>query len=329
MFISKEILSMEFRDHCIRVVIGKLNKKDLVIKKYFTIELPENIYENGEILEFHQLSYIIKRQLQINKIKTKNTHMLLDSDKIIVREIEIPTIKEKNYEKFLDYNLQDYLPIDKGEYIIKYLVIDPIFNEELTRIQVVAAPRKLVKEFYRLISHLELKPLVFDIVGNCISKFLSFSDEFGLVASIGIDYLHTNIIISNYGQLRYSKTLDIGYKKIINSFSDLDRYDLINLLREEENLSSDSYEIKRIIEANNKFQKELLHSIDLIFKYYLKDKIIERIYLYEDYSKIFNIEKIFSDHFQSQCHRLDVLDDLIFTGDILNFANSIGGIIRI
>src|SRR5699024_5401947 len=88
------VMSMEFRNDHIRVVVGKVHNNNFDIKKYFIIEIPEKLYENGEILDFAQLSYIIKRNLEINKIKVKKTHVLLDSDKIIIREITIPTVNE-------------------------------------------------------------------------------------------------------------------------------------------------------------------------------------------------------------------------------------------
>lgn len=329
-FSSSNILSMEFTDNNIRIVTGRFHKNELRIDKYFTIDIPDNMYKNGDILDFSQLSYIIKRNLEINKIKIKNTHILLDTDKIIIREIVIPTVKENNYEEFLAYHLEDYLPIDKDKYIIKHIVIDSVLSENNTRLQVTAAPRTLISNFHKLISHLDLKPLVFDIVGNCISKFLFHNYEFGMVATIGIDNFTTNIIVSNFGQLRYSKTLDIGYNKVFKYIKDIDisEYDLIDILSKE-NLDNESEEIKRIRSANLNFQEELLHEIDVILKFYLKDENIETIYLYEEYSKICNIQDVFANHYECHCHRLNILDKFRFNGDILNYANSVSGIIRL
>lgn len=328
-FNSTNRLVIEFRNAQLRLLVGSFNKNQLIINKYFSIDLPNDVYNNGEILDFGQLSYVIKRNLQVNKIKIKNTHILLDSDKIIIREIVIPLADEKNYEEFLEYHLEDYLPIENNEYVIKYLVVDSIINHDYTRILVTAAPRKLVNDFHRLISDLGLKPLVFDTVGNCISKFLFHNEEFGLVATIGIDFSRTNVLISNFGQLRYSKTLEIGYKNILEYLNDfeIDKFELMDILsldqRNEPQFNA------QINIANNIFQMELLKEIELVIKYFLREQNIGSIYLYEEYSKTYNIEEIFSDYFNCYCNKLDALSDIEFKGDILSYANTVGGLIRL
>lgn len=318
-------LVLEIRDRQLRLVVGSLIKNQLKIKKYLSIDMPENVYSNGEILDLDQLSYIIKRNLTLNKIRIKNTHILLDSDKIIVREIVIPLANEENYDEFLDYHLTDYLPIDKDQYVVKYLLVDTIMNQDCTRILVIAAPRRLVNDLHHLINNLGLKPRVFDIVGNCISKFLFHKEEFGLVATIGIDFSRTNLLISSFGQLRYSRILEIGYKDILEYLNDfeLDKFKLIDTL------SQIQSEENQIYSANKIFQGKLLKEIEVAIKYFSKDLNIETIYLYEEYSKTHNIEEVFSAHFNCPCYRLDILDLQDFQGDILTYANTVGGLIRL
>lgn len=320
---------MEFRNAQVRLLVGRFHKNQLIVNKYFTIDISKDIYNNGEIIDFDQLSYVIKRNLQVNKIKNKNTHILVDSDKVIVREIVIPLSSEKNYEEFLEYHLEDYLPIERNEYVIKYLVVDSIVNHDYTRILVTAAPKTLVNDFHGLVSNLGLKPMVFDTVGNCISKFLFHNEEFRLAATIGIDFTRTNVLISNFGQLRYSKTLEIGYKNILEYLNDfeIDKFELMDILSLDQ---SDKLQFNAQINIANKiFQSELLKEIELVIKYFLSDVNIESIYLYEEYSKTYNIEEVFSNHFNCDCSRLDTLSDIEFQGDILYYANTIGGLIRL
>lgn len=321
---------MEFTDNQIRVVTGKFHKNNLYVHKYFTVDISNGLYKNGVIMDFAQLSYTIKRNLEINKIKIKNTHLLLNSEKIILREIVIPAVGENNFEELLEYHLEDYLPIDKNAYVIKHLVVDSILNQDHTTILVAASPKTLVNDFHRLITHLGLKPLVFDIVGNCVSKFLCHNEEFGLVAAIGIDISCINITISKYGQLRYAKTLEFGYQKIMDYLNDLEMapYEVIDILTEE-NPNNQFVEKNRVIDANHLFQKKLLNDIEVVLKYYLNDAHIERIYLYEEYSKVNKIQEVFSNYFNCPCHRLNILDEIEFQGDILTYANAIGGLIRL
>lgn len=329
-FKSKHILAIEFKDDQIRFVIGKVNKSNLQIKSHFSVNILDDTYENGEIKDFTQLSYIIKRNLEINEINTKKTHILLDSDKIIIREIIIPIKVDDDYREFLEHHLEDFLPINKDEYIFNYQVVDSILSQQNTKILVTSVPRALVNDFHRLITNSGLKPSVFDVVGNCISKFLFNNEEYGLVATIGIGYSNTNLVISNLGQFRYSKRINIGYKKIIESLNhlEIDKYELIDILSQS-NSDNEYGAINQIVAVNNTFQKILFNDIEVVLKYFLEKERIDTIYLYEDYSKTKNIEENFSEHFKCRCQRLNVLDDINFPGDILNYASCIGGLIRI
>lgn len=329
-FIWNQILSIEFRNNLIRIVTGKLYKNKLIVKNSFSIDLPDNIYENGDIKDSQQLSYIIKRQLELKKIRIRNTHILLDTDRIVIREIVLPSAVESSYHEFLHYHIEDFIPIKREDYIIRYMLVDSLFNHETTRLLVMAAPRNLVEGFHKILSNISLKPIVFDIVGNCISKFLAYNEEFGNIASIGIDYSHTNVIVSNQGQLRYNKQVNIGYMEMFEHLKelDLDKYDLIDLLSDE-SLDCESDVYISLDLANKSFQKLLLREIDLVLRYYLEDESIEKIYLYEDYSKVSNIESVFSDYFNTKCERISILDDIDFNGDLLNYSNCIGGMIRL
>lgn len=330
LFKNKDIISMEFNNDTIKLVTGRYERDRLSIHKSITIDLPNEVYTNGEIIDFQQLSYIIKMNLEKNDIRIKNLHMLLNSDKIIVRELVIPKLEEENYEEFLDYNIKDYLPVDRDEYMIKHMVIDPIFNHNDTRLLVAAAPRVMVKEYYDLINHIGLNPLVFDIVGNCISKYLNYKKEFNLVAAIGIDYATTNIVISRYGQLKYSKIIDRGYKKLTEGLVDieLDKEDILEILKEEH--PDENSEINNKIHLlNQSFQRELLNQIESILKYYLEGEEIDRIYLYDDYSSTYKVKEAFANYFNKECSSLDELNDSDIDVDLSRFANCIGGIIRL
>lgn len=321
---------MEFNNDTIKLVTGRYEKDMLSIHKSITIDLPNEVYSNGEIIDFQQLSYIIKMNLEKNDIRVKNLHMLVNSDKIIVRELVIPKLEGENYDEFLDYNIKDYLPVDRDEYMIKHMVIDPIFNHNDTRLLVVAAPRAMVKEYYDLISHIGLRPLVFDIVGNCISKYLTYKKEFNLVAAIGIDYATTNIVISRHGQLKYSKIIDRGYKKLMEGLVgfELDKEYVLQILKEE-NPDENSEINNKIHLVNQSFQRELLNQIESILKYYLDGEEIDRIYLYEDYSSIYKVDETFANYFNKECSSLDELNNSDIDIDLSRYANCVGGIIRL
>lgn len=330
LFKSNTILVIEFRDDQIRFIVGKVNKFDLQIKNHLEIEILNEIYENGEIKDFNQLSYIIKRNLEINNIKTKKTYIVLDTDKIITREIILPVRIDHDYKDFLENHLEDFLPINKEEYVISHQIVDSILNQESSKILVTAAPKTLVNNFHRLIKSSGLKPCVLDIVGNGISKFLFSNEEYGLAVTIGIGYLNTNVVISNLGQFRYWKRINTGYKKILESLKDMeiDKYELIDLLSQD-NSDHEYEELNQIARVNDMFQKLLFNDIEPVLKYYLEEDKIDTIYLYEEYSRTSNIEERFSQHFKCRCQRINVLDDINFKGDILKFAGCIGSLIRI
>ncbi|NLW39653.1 MAG: pilus assembly protein PilM, partial [Tissierellia bacterium] len=217
---KKKILSIDFGGKQVKIIEGQASKNMINIKKGFTIDLPDEVYRDGEILEEDLLSNLIKESLKENKIRTEQAYGIINSSHIITRSFSLPKVPEKDIPSIIEYQLDELFPVDPEGYIINPLIIGNRMEDEMekTDILLVGTPRKIVLDHLDLMKSIGLKPLVLDFQGNAMAKLLNFNSSINdfyntrdmAIASIDLGYINTKLSIVKNGKILVSRVLDIG-----------------------------------------------------------------------------------------------------------------------
>ena len=176
---TSKVLSIDFGSSEIKIIEGQASKKGLNILKAFSVYLPENVYQNGEILNSQIIADLIITSLKENKVSTQQVTGIINSSEIITREVSIPDIPENEITSLLSFQLDEFLPVDPDDYVVQHLVIGTILDEEVEKLNIllIAIPKNMVLGHLELLNDAGLKPQILDFQGNAIAKLINFNGK--------------------------------------------------------------------------------------------------------------------------------------------------------
>ena len=346
-FISKKILSLDFGSCEIKVIEGRAFKSESNISKSFTIQLAKNVYIDGEIIDQAMISTTIRNALKDNKVSTAIAYGIINSSQIITREIVIPKVMDKEISSLINYQLDDYLPINPEDYVVKYIVLGTSIegNHEKLNVLLIGIPKKMVTEHLNLMKNAGLKPQVLDFQGNAIAKLFKFNafanDQYNtrdvVIASVDIGYINSKITLIKNGVIELARVIDMGAKGLYESVGllfDCTIEDSKRKIFEMTDLNtiqgevSDYNRLKSVTRTN---LDNLMEKIEIVFKYYTSRECksdINYILLQGGLSNLMDIDNIFSNYFTIPSIKLNSLDKIKWDGDLNKYSNAIGGLIR-
>jgi len=224
---KKNVIAFDIGTTVTKIAIGKHNNKKLIVKRVLSFDTPASSISNGRISDINALVKFLKGVLLDEKIKEKYAIVNIKSSSIINRELIVPYNENKEeLNKMIQYELSQFSTISMENYIPQYQILDEFFDEKvkMVRVLVSSLERNIVEDYLSLIRQVGLKPYVFDVHFNAISKFFdvynSEADREMTVAVIDIGFDGTDVAIIQDGKYRMSKTMDYGSNTLERVFKD-------------------------------------------------------------------------------------------------------------
>lgn len=170
--LKRNMLAIELGSSHIKIGLARYAKGIVNVEEAFIVDLPEQIYSDGKILEAEVMRSKIFNEIVDRGIKAKEVYLTINGSNVITREIILPDVKDEELDEMITYEIQQYMPINLEEYHIEYKILERFESEEQTKIRILVAAvsKEDVDSYYKFLLGLQLKPLVMDINGNAISK---------------------------------------------------------------------------------------------------------------------------------------------------------------
>lgn len=350
--IKRDRVSIDIGSKYIKIVEGMYDGKIISIKNLATIPTPENSYLDGDITDFSALKSTLYSVINQVGITSKEAIYTMESKSIISREVELPSVNEKDIKQMMEYQVEEYFPVNLDEYVMQSKVVEEIDTEEKkeSKISVSILPKTMCEEYLNLTESLNLKPIALDMNDNSIYKLLSESFKVSgkgedvnnkTIAALDIGYNVTNIIIIENGIFRFSRLVEVGGKDINKSIEEhLDipeneveriKLNIGSVLTEDSSVELDS--IKTTIQDA---LSELCDEIERIFRYHTSRSSgnkIDEIYIYGATSRMIDIEKFIEGNLNISTYKIDNLTNVrlakkLRDAEIIQYANAIGAIMR-
>ena len=128
--VGKKVLSIEIGLHHTKVCELEPGKKNPHVSNCITFETPENIVEDGFILDKDLMAQTLKSQLAAAKMNVKDAIFTIASTKIANREVVIPLVQDNKIQAIIDASATEYFPLDVSEYTISYTILEKINTKE-------------------------------------------------------------------------------------------------------------------------------------------------------------------------------------------------------
>lgn len=343
---NKKILSLDIGTYKIKFVLGKLTNKKVVVEDYFSILTPKDTVKDGAIIDSDLLQDIIDEELNKRNIRTKNVYVTINSSKIINREIVIPKVEHEEIKSIIEFQIEDYIPVEKNNYITQFNVIEEFYEEDAEKLKllIVAIPKNLVNDYYNLIINLKLNPIVLDYQSNSIAKLINYNvilnDNYPIedltFASVDIGYDSTKVSIIKNGNILVSRIIDIGGdyidKSILNmGYNIEDLEGLKENIVEIDNSYNEESEFNMVNDVIRNSIQLLIEKIEIIFRYYTTRKTnnkINIILLTGGLSDMDGLDNLFSNSLNIPSVGVKRLNYVDCDGNYSDYANAIGSIIR-
>lgn len=345
---NKPHISIDFASSEIKIVEGLVTKAGVNIIKAESLELAKDIYRDGEILNEIKLKEMLRDFLRFNDFKMNlDAYGVINSSSIITRDINIPKVELDEIASLLQFQIEEFLPINPEDYVIDHLILenDRSSEDDNLRLLLIAIPIGIVLSHLNLMKEAGLEPQVLDFQGNAVSKLLSFNETINgdedikdkTIVSIDLGYTNTEVTISINGNIEVSRVIGMGSKKMYENISNIlnipeDEAEIkVKNLKEIDNSESNMEEESRLLNVFRASLEETMDWVDKVVKYYDSREFGNKIHfivLQGGISNIPGIKRIFSDYFSIPTIHLKELDRVKLYGDIWRYSNAIGGLIR-
>ena len=322
---GKKVLSIEFGLHSTRVCEVEQGKKNPHVLNCVTFDTPDNIVEDGFILDKELMAQTLKSNLAAAKMNVKDAIFTITSTKIANREVVIPLVAENKIQSIIDASATEYFPLDVSEYTISYSILEKINTKEEKKLKLLllAAPNNLIKNIYGFAEIAGLRISAIDYVGNSAYQLLKKQVGSGVNVSVQINEQTTLVNVMENEKLALQRTIPYGAMNIVSAVLDNDVFektnsrDALTLLMQESiinahldmggeanhgvSMASDSYnrvmrEIRGREDVTSTIQY-IMNNVNRVLDYYMSrnsDKRINAIYLAGVGAKFKGIEILFT-----------------------------------
>ena len=173
---------------------------------------PPGTVEDGYIKKISTFCSELLHILRNEKYVANRVVFTLASTKIYTKEIIVPYVNSTKLKKIIDTNVGEYLPFSLEEYVLNYSVIKKFKENKETklRVQLIAIPNNLVKNYYNLADSADLIVEAIDYSGNSVYQQLKQSSEKGVSLFLQVKDHNTAITILDDKALVLQRTISTG-----------------------------------------------------------------------------------------------------------------------
>ena len=213
-----------------KINIAQIAKKGQQYKliKNVSADIPEGVYEDGQIVDSLTLSELIKDTLKANKISAKKVSTAVPMREAIIRVIPVPAELDEAELKdmVLVHEAGMYLPYPREEVDLDYAKLGYFMDEdgiEKVNVLLVATKKEVTDLYTEIFEQADLEISVLEINSFALIRTLreqlrQFSSKEAVVL-VDLEYDSTEIAIVVEGVPQFSRTVPIGTYQMRAAFS--------------------------------------------------------------------------------------------------------------
>lgn len=357
----KPCIALDIGNKNTKMVCGMVEKKSIHIHEYGISNTPENSIKDGRIINSAAIADTVKEFIKKHKIKAGKIIINITGTGVITRDIQLPRSTDEEIGKMLEYDVQQYFPVDLENYVLDFKVQEEISNPDgvFNRIFLAAVPIKQADEYMKIPGLLNMEMEAIDLPANSVSKFLSFigvvkSGTEGLkaykeYAVLDIGCETTGVYIFYEDKLRFNRILLTGSGNMDSLITN--HYNIGTVQAEETKIltakifseEEEAGETRESIQLCNVIRpavNSLIMDINRFFDFYNSRSTgnrIQTIYLCGGGSKLEGLDAYISSYFNIPVTYVAASDSIRYMGtkkqeefknDFAYLINAIGAVVR-
>lgn len=309
---KNHFIGVDFGTSSIKVVELSYKNQQAYLENYGVVDLDSfsGLDQQGDVkkLSYEQkLNSALKKLLEKMNMSSGTAHVSIPGFSGLITILELPDMKDEELAEAIQFEAHKYIPSSLDEIAMSWEIIERFDNDKLPiaqaigkgegkkmRVLLVAAPKKDIEHYDRLVSNTKLKVEAVELETFSIVRSLVGEDS-GNFLIVDIGARATNIILVEKGTVIVNRNIDAGGNEITSAISDsmsISKQRAENFKKGEKDLlnSKESYLVIPVLEFIANESKRILSA----YKLKNKDARIDGILLSGGTSKMKGLEEYFS-----------------------------------
>ena len=167
------MLSFDISDRQVHIVKGDNTGGKIRIEKSLTVDVPDEMIMNGEVINLSGLADLLVTNLKAELMMDKEAIVTFSSSNIVFKELVVPKAKGNEFLQMVQNHMAQEMGIS-DEYSISYTVVGEAGEENPGSVKVLATacPSTIVESFRKLFNIMSINLKSVNISCNSISRIV-------------------------------------------------------------------------------------------------------------------------------------------------------------
>ena len=167
------MLSFDISDRQVHIVKGDNSAGKIRIEKSLSVEVPEEMIMNGEVINLSGLADLLVTNLKAEVMMDRDAIVTFSSSNIVFKELVVPKAKGNEFLQMVQNHMSQEMGIS-DEYSISYTVVGEAGEDNPGAVKVLATacPSAIVEAFRKLFNIMSINLKSVNISCNSISRIV-------------------------------------------------------------------------------------------------------------------------------------------------------------
>lgn len=221
---------------CLGIDIGKTQLKLVLMKdekilKYATVQMPEGLYKDGQIISIESMGELLRNAMEEHKLRAKDAAIILPSRECYLKNTTMPEMTREQMMYNIPYEFRDFITDEVKDYAFDYVEYGK--SEQGTDILAIAASIKVISDMRLAVrkAGLRLKMVTHEILAceALLYRYLRDScdlsdDKEYVILDVGSSASRLMIFKGHNHQI--TRTVDLGMDRVEEYIADAYNIDI-------------------------------------------------------------------------------------------------------
>ena len=221
---------------CLGIDIGKTQLKLVLMKgekilKYATVQMPEGLYKDGQIVSIESMGEILRNAMKEHKLHAREAAVILPSRACYLKNTTMPEMTREQMMYNIPYEFRDFITDELKDYAFDYVEYGK--NEQGTDVLAIAASIKVISDMRLAVrkAGLRLKTVSHEVLAceALLYRYLRDNTQFSTDKEYAVLDLGSNtsrlMIFKGYHH-QVTRTVDMGMDRAEEYIADAYNIDI-------------------------------------------------------------------------------------------------------
>jgi len=209
---KSSVLGIDIGSNSIKLVELEEIGTTYILKNVGETPLVQGAIINKVIENPEAVSYTLSRLIDDLEIEADDAAVSISGDPVLLRRVSLPYMSDAELKKSIKWEIEQFSSQSAKDYTYDYQVIAATNSQDKIDVLIVAANKKVTKDYLSIITNVGLNPVIIDLdVFSLESMYeINYPESEGLLALVNIGASVTNILIIDNGESVFARDLPTG-----------------------------------------------------------------------------------------------------------------------